>query len=230
MKKQLLFNFRMAAFAALTLLTAQSSFAQTTYTWGGATSTDFLDGTNWNAVPDFSLITNSFTIPTGTTNSPILGADYPSLNNTCAVILVNTGASLATNGNITTSTSTNTVNGTLNVNGGTFKSRLYIGNGAATTAVVNVATGATLSGVGVWRISVDATPTTPGTLNVNGGTYEMTTGSSLTIGGVSAARKGILNINTGLVKFTGTATLSLGNAGTTATGTVNQAGGSLGYN
>lgn len=230
MKKQLHFSFsnsfsraksfRMAAFAALTLLSAQSSFAQT---WVGATSTDFLDTTNWSAAPTYTN-TDVFLI-----NAVVAPNFNPTFNvaATCSNITTKVGSVLTTTADFTTgSLVTSIIEGTVNINGGIWSSpKLYIGSASGGAGVVNVA-GATLTGSGVWRLG---STNNSGThyLNINnGGILDMNATSSLTIG-FTSSRKGVLNVNTGgVAKIFGGLSIS----STLANGTINIAGGSLEYN
>ncbi len=208
----------MAAFAALTFLTAQSSFAQTTYTWGGATSSDFLTGTNWNAVPDFAVTSNVFSIGvTGNNGDQITNA--AAIN--CRQITLGTGVTFMANAGITTSSAaTTSANATLNINAETSAiPKFYTGNAAGVSGVVNVATGANLTGNNVWRVGANATGT--GTININGGTLTLGTAGSLALGYAST---GILNINSGTVNVNYTAFTSLS---ITANGTINIDAGSM---
>ena len=208
----------MAAFAALTLLTAQSSFAQTTYTWGGASSSDFLTGTNWNAVPDFTVTSNVFSIGvTGNNSDQVTNA--AAIN--CRQITFGTGVTFTANANITTSSAaTTSANGTLNINAETSTiPKFYTGNASGVSGIVNVATGANLTGNNVWRVGANATGT--GTININGGTLTLGTAGSMSLGYAST---GILNINSGTVNVNYTAFTSL----TISTnGTVNIDAGSM---
>lgn len=226
MKKQLLFNFRMVAFAAMTLLTAQSSFSQT---WVGATSADFLDATNWSAAPTFTnvdvFIVNAVFAPN---NNPVLNAAA-----TCGSIATKVGSIFTTNADFTTGISTSSVEGTVNVNGGTWSSsKLYIGNASGGAGVVNVATGGVLkgtgteTGTGVWRLG-SSSASGSHYLNINdGGTFILAPECGLTIG-FASTRRGYLNVNIGgLAQISGGFALST----TVGNGTVNVAGGTLEYN
>lgn len=230
MKKQLLFNFskplerklsfRIAAFIALTLLTVQSTFAQT---WVGATSTDFSDGTNWSATPTFTstdvFIVNAVVAPNF---NPVVNAAA-----TCSNITTKVGSVFTTTADFTTgSLVTSIVEGTVNINGGIWSSpKLYIGSGSGGSGVVNLS-GATLTGSGVWRLG---STNNSGThyLNINnGGILDMSSASAFTIG-FTSSRKGVLNVNTGgVAKIFGGLSIS----GTTANGTINVDGGALEYN
>jgi len=220
MKKQLLFNFRMAAFVALTFLTAQSSFAQT---WVGTTSSDFSDGSNWSAVPTFTS-TDIFLI-----NAVVAPNNNPLLNTAvaCGTITTKVGSIFTTNADFTTGVGTNIVEGTVNINAGTSNiPKLYIGNGTGGAGVVNVGTGGTLSGTGVWRLG---SSTVSGThyLNINNGGIVKTASTSDFSIGFTSSRKGVLTVNTGgLAQINGNFTVST----TAGNGTINVAGGSLEYN
>lgn len=211
-------TFKIAAFTALTFLTAQNSLAQT---WVGATSTDFLDGTNWSATPTFTN-TDVFTV-----NAVVAPNFNPTLSAvaTCASITTKVGSVFTTTADFTTSSATSTIEGTVNINGGTWTSpKLYIGSGTGGAGVVNV-TGATLSGSGIWRLG-SSTVSATHYLNINnGGILNLTAASSLTIG-FTSSRKGVLNINTGgLAQIVSNLVVS----STTGNGTINIAGGSLEY-
>lgn len=203
MKKQLFFNFRMAALAILTLIAVQSSFAQTTYTWTGSTSSDFLTATNWNAVPDFAVTNNVFSIGiTGNNSDQVANAAAVS----CRQITFGTGVTFNANADITTSSAaTTSANGILNINAGTSTiPKFYTGNSSGVSGVVNVETGATLTGNNVWRVGANATAT--GTININGGTLTLGTAGSMALG---YSNTGILNINSGTVNVNYTAFSSL---------------------
>ncbi len=222
MKKQLLFNFRMAAFAALTLLTAQSSFAQSPFTWTGGTSTDFLTSSNWTSTnlsqPTF-IAADAFIIPSsGVTNFPILNTTPT----TAASITMQAGTTLTTNAAVTltgllsvgatgttailetnadftlNSSSASTINGTVNINSGTFTGRVYVGTAAL--AKVNIATAGTLIATGTSHIGNNFSVTHE--VNVNGGNFSVPAGATLNIGS-SSSRKGALNLNSGGVQISG---------------------------
>jgi len=206
MKKPLLFNFRMAAFAALTLLTGQSTFAQGPYAWVGGTSSEFTTFTNWNPAP-LSFVGGSsgdvFTISaTGNNNDQVTNTASIS----CRQITFGTGVTFTANADILTNKgATTSANGTLNINTGTSTlPKFYTGNSAGFSGVVNVATGAILTGNDVWRVGANATA--PGTININGGTLTLGTAGSLSLG---HATTGILNINSGTVNVNYTAFTSL---------------------
>ncbi len=237
MKKQLLFDFSkslfgkrsfgMAAITALTLLTAQSSFAQT---WVGATSADFLDATNWSAAPTYTstdiFLVNAVVAPNF---NPILNAAA-----TCSNITTKVGSVFTTSADFTTGTiTTSIVEGTVNINAGTWSSsKFYIGSASGGAGIVNVASGGILRatgteiGIGVWRIG---STNNSGThyLNINdGGTFILAPECGVTIG-FTSTRKGVLNVNTGgLAQLSGGFSLST----TVGNGTVNVAGGTLEYN
>jgi hypothetical protein len=236
MKKQLLFDFtkslfgkrsfRMAAFTALTLLTAQASSAQT---WVGATSADFSDPTNWSAAPTYTIadvfLVNAVVAPNF---NPMLNAAA-----TCGNITTKVGSIFTTSADFTTGTITTSIaEGTVNINAGTWSSsKFYIGSASGGAGVVNVATGGILkatgteTGIGVWRIGSSANSGTH-YLNINdGGTFIMAPECGVTIG-FTSSRKGVLNINTGgLAQISGGLSIST----TTGNGTINVAGGSLEY-
>lgn len=226
MKKKLLFNFRMAALAVLTLIAVQSSFAQT---WVGATSSDFLDATNWSATPTFTgtdaFVVNEVFTPN---NNPVLNAAA-----TCATISTKVRSIFTTNADFTTGINTNSIEGTININSGTWSSsKLYIGNASGGAGVVNVATTGILratgtgTGTGVWRLGSSSASGTH-YLNVNdGGTFILAPECGITIG-FTSTRRGVLNVNTGgLAQISGGFVLST----TVGNGTVNVAGGTLEYN
>lgn len=244
MKKQLLFEFtrflfrekhlRNAVYAVLFLLTAQSSFAQTTTVWEGTTA-DFLTGSNWNPVvvtfnsgdvftinsvtsPKLNPVLNSAATCTSVTANAgsifTINAALTFTGNTATAgtMTVNAGATLYTNANVTpssTSTSANLIAGTININGGTYKSRLTIGT-ATGLGSINVASGGTLELISACRLGQVAGSS--GILNVNGGTLKYTGASSsgLTIGGGTS---GILNMNGGTFDYNCTTTgpLAIGN-------------------
>lgn len=213
MKKDLLFNFskslglrtpfRIAASAALILLSAQSSFGQTTYTWGGA-SNDFNTNTNWSpTTASFNSTNENFTI-TSTVFNPVVTSGAV----TCRIITVNVGTTLEIGHNFTSTTNTSNINGTLNINAGTDNiPKLYINTTGGSTSVVNIGAGATVSANNLWKVGNNATGT--GTLNINGGTLTLTgsgnatgtTGANgLKIGDTDSCT-GTLNINSGTVNI-----------------------------
>ncbi|WP_269227742.1 T9SS sorting signal type C domain-containing protein [Flavobacterium eburneipallidum] len=213
MKKQLLFNFsnsfsraksfRMAAFAALTLLSVQSSFAQ--YAWVGGTSSEFSMLSNWDPAPVAFATADIFTIG-------VTGNNGNQVTNTAAVncrqITLNSGVTFTANANITTSSAaTTSVNGVLNVISGTSTlPKLYTGNTgvAGVSGVLNIENGATVTGNNVWRVGANAS--SPGTININGGTLTLGTAGSLSLGHSS---NGTLNINSGTVNINYTTFSSL---------------------
>ncbi len=209
-----------AFFVFLFLLTMQVSFAQN---WVGGTSTDFLNGSNWSSSPTFSSATLGIV--------PVVSPNYNpelldgSAATTCTVLNIGAGGILTTSANLTTGTSTNTISGTLNVNKGTYTSRVYVGSGG----VINVANGATLTGVGVWRLG-SASSANESFININGGTFNSTgtSSSGLTLG---SSGNGTININNGGVyNFSaGTTTGGLIVGTGTAKGTININSGTLNY-
>jgi hypothetical protein len=244
MKKQLLFDFtkslfgkrsfRMAAFTALTLLTAQSSFAQ--YRWTGATSTDFLDATNWEVAPvvtydavtntyTYGAVTNFYTTTVGVvnTNSVLNNTIDPAANYTIPTISIGNGMSLAIHNNITSINATCYIDGKFDFNAGTHRvHKLYIGSSAATgsVATVNVFTGAVLNGTNVWRIGEKNIGNSY--LNVNGGKFTISTTGSLTMG-YGTDKFGTLAItNSGIVEISGGLTIG-------AVGIIDVAGGSFDF-
>ncbi|MGQ7944385.1 T9SS sorting signal type C domain-containing protein [Flavobacterium sp. WC2509] len=218
MKKQLLFNFskslvrkmpfRIAAFVALTLLVGQSTFAQgTSYAWVGGTSSEFTTFSNWNPAPTAFVggsNGDNFTITaTGSNNNEI--TNTAAVN--CRQITIATGVTFIANADITTNkAATSSANGTLNIIAGTSNfPKFYTGNSAGFSGIVNVATGAILTGNDVWRVG--ALGTSPGTININGGTLTLGTAGGLVLG---YATSGILNINSGTVNVNYTAFTSFG--------------------
>lgn len=225
----------MAAFTALTLLTAQASFAQ--YRWTGATSTDFLEVTNWEVAPvvtydittntyTYGAVTNFYTTTAGlvNANSVLNNTIDPAAKYTIPTISIGNGMSLATHNNITSINATCYIDGKFDFNAGTHRvHKLYIGSSAATgsVATVNVYTGAVLNGTNVWRIAEKNIGNSY--LNVDGGKFTISTsGSSLTIG-YGTDKYGTLAItNSGTVEISGGLTLG-------STGTINVAGGSFDF-
>jgi VCBS repeat-containing protein len=226
MKNQLLFNFmqplfrkmsfRMAAFTVLTLLTAQSSFAQVNYSWTGATNLELSNVGNWAAasVPPTSITSaDNYTVTTAS------GTITNSAAFTCRTLTINQGITVDANANITANTNnTSSVNGTLNIKAGICNfQKCYVGAGTGSTGVVNVEVGATLTGNNnVWRVGANASPAT-GTININGGTMTLTGTGSLSLGYLNT---GVMNLNSGTATIATTAGFSL-----TAKGTINVAGG-----
>ncbi|WP_170860880.1 T9SS sorting signal type C domain-containing protein [Flavobacterium fluvii] len=218
----------MAAFTALTLLTAQASFAQT---WAGGTSVEFTEPLNWSTAPDFSL-SNTYSIGAvvAPNNNPVLNTPLSAAS--FGILNMGIGSNFTINASLTTNHSTNSsVDGTLNVNAGTFKlQKLYIGVASGASAVVNVATGGILNGTGVWRIGSQNNSGTHNLFIKDGGKFIMDLGSSLTIG-TTSSRRGVLTVNTGgLAQISGGLTISTTGSTTVSNGTINVDGGSLEYN
>jgi VCBS repeat-containing protein len=195
----------------------------TTNTWTGGTSTDFLAASNWTAsdAPNPVLFGTlaTFTVPTGTANSPVLNSNYDTVSGAanCVALNVNSGAVLAANANIaTSSTSTTTlVSGTLNINAGATCDllRLYIGNTNGSTGIINVNTGGTLSGNNFWRLGAVSGST--GTINIDGGTFAYSGANGVALGHAST---GNINLNSGTATITGGFAIN-------SAGTLNVAGG-----
>lgn len=203
MKKQLLLNyskclvtklsFRFFAFLLFVLFASQSNFAQTTYTWNGASSSTFEDVNNWTGgTPTFASTSENFTI-NSVANNPVTNT----ATILCRIITLGSGVTFTTGANLTSSTNTSVVNGTLTVNAAISNlPKLYIGNSAGVSGVVNVQTGATLTGNNVWRVADNVTAT--GTININGGTLTLGAAGSMSLGHQNV---GILNVNSGIVNI-----------------------------
>lgn len=220
MKKQLLSNIkknlieislRMAVLGALILFATQGSFAQNTYTWNGASSSDLFTAANWTYTSGAGVTTPSFTATNNTYSMVVTGLNNNTITTTAGAtahsfqaMTLNSGVTFTTNSNLTSNASTtSSLNGTLNVNAGTFVlNKVYFGNVASTAGVLNIASGTTVTGNNVWRVGAHATSGT-GTININGGTLTLTgTYGSATNGGiitVGHSNTGVININSGVL-------------------------------
>jgi len=199
MKKVLLKNnILFFGFAIFFLGTFNETKAQT-YAWVGGTSSDFSTLTNWNPAPSAFATADVFTITaTGNNNNEVVNS--AAVN--CRQITLGTGVTFTTGANVTTSSAaTSSSNGILNINVGTANlPKLYIGNSTSNPGVVNIASGAILTGNNVWRVGANATAA--GTININGGTLTLGTAGSLSLG---YATTGIININSGKLEVNYTA-------------------------
>ncbi len=237
MKKQLLFEFtrflfrekhlRNAVYAVLFLLTAQSSFAQSPFTWTGTTSTDFLTNTNWTSTnlsqPTF-IAADGYVIG-ASSNNPILNTNGAITTLSCSTLTLNNAASvLTTNIPVTTS-------GTISLSAS--GALLTTNNTVSTTGVLSTVSGSTVTTNANFTSTSASNSVINGTLNINSGTFTarhylgtagsgaakiyIATGATLIGSGVSHIGQNLsanheVNVNGGTYSIPSGATLNIGSS------------------
>ena len=187
-------------------------------TWTGATSTDWNDPTNWCGGTPTS--TTDVVIPSGTPNSPHIGAT----GGTCKSLTINSSATLVMDGAYTL-----TINGGDWSNSGTFTAStgtvIFTGTstigGSASTTFNNVTLG------GSAAVTTGAATSIAGALNIGDGTSFTTAGYALTVTGTTTIGGGtsgslVISSSTGAKLFIGLITVNNGatwnNSGNSAVG------------
>jgi autotransporter-associated beta strand protein len=176
----------------LTLLTAISATAQTTYQWNGSLDSNWQTAGNWQAPagqPGFNTSVNGrLNIDSGV-NNPLIytaaeGTTIFAGGGSVRGLVINTGQMTITGGSFSTVGSLagdvigNTGTGSLTVNGGSYTANTVVtalgGFGAAGNGTLTLTSGAvTLNGAGsVLRLGSIATSTA--TVNLDGGTLSAT--------------------------------------------------------
>lgn len=190
------------------------TFAATTVTWTGTTSTNWATGSNWDVgyVPN---TTDNVVIP-DVTNDPILDT-----NRTVNNLTINSGGLLSINGNNLTLTGTVSNDGTLKLQGGETLTGFTNDTDSGTVLYVGTSTYASLA-AGNTYYNV--------TFNGSGGSWTMNAGA--TINNVITITAGTLSLGSQTLTLAGTTGTSLVNNGTftASTGTVAYTGNNAGGN